>query len=229
MRPASTTQVQGQGQDKRARPTSPPPPPPCRAQRGAPSLRPACTWWWRMNAAGGGAVGCSSLPPRSQRNVSPQARPPLSSLLPPTQTQPHTPTPHTQTDRPNMVDDKDIEALFAEVEASPLSSPLPSQATSSTTLPARLCQDGLTGETVLLPPPTSTHPTDPSFFYEHIAATTTPYGLAQPSAAQRLQERYIDIPALIDELVRPTHPPTHPPTSSPPPTPSTPPPPHPIH
>lgn len=98
---------------------------------------------------------------------------------------------------PALVDDAPLAALFAEVEAMPVDENKDKQASP---LPVRILQDGLSGEMVLLPPPTA-QPGDPAFFFERIAATTTPFGLPLPSAADLLRERYLDAGALLDEMV----------------------------
>lgn len=99
---------------------------------------------------------------------------------------------------PALVDDAALAALFAEVEAMPVQQ----DKEKEQALPVRLLQDGLSGEMVLMPPATA-QPGDPAFFFERIAATTTPFGLPLPSAADLLRERYLDAGALLDEMVRP--------------------------
>lgn len=99
---------------------------------------------------------------------------------------------------PGLVDDAAVAALFAEVEAMPVENDHEKQPASP--LPVRILQDGLSGEMVLLPPATA-QPGDSAFFFERIAATTTPFGLPLPSAADLLRERYLDAEALLDEMV----------------------------
>eukprot|EP00624_Nannochloropsis_granulata_P000392 evm.model.NODE_11532_length_5504_cov_17.949673.2 len=99
---------------------------------------------------------------------------------------------------PVLVDDAAVAALFADVEAMPVENDDEKQQASP--LPVRLLQDGISGEMVLLPPATA-KPGDPAFFFEHIAATTTPFGLPLPSAADLLRERYLAAGALLDEMV----------------------------
>jgi hypothetical protein len=99
---------------------------------------------------------------------------------------------------PALVDDAAVAGLFAEVEAMPVENDHEKQ--PAFPLPVRILQDGLSGEMVLLPP-ASAQPGDPAFFFERIAATTTPFGLPLPSAADLLRERYLDAGALLDEMV----------------------------
>lgn len=77
-------------------------------------------------------------------------------------------------------------------------------------LPARPIQDGHSGQMAWLPlnPPTTTNPStqpspapSPSFFFQHVAATTTPFGPPQRPAALLLRERGLDPAGLVDALV----------------------------
>jgi hypothetical protein len=79
--------------------------------------------------------------------------------------------------------------------------------------PARLIQDGFSGEVVLLPQATA-KPGDPNFFMQRVAATTTPFGFPSgPPVQEVIMDRYLRPDDLFDEAV--STPCLYPPASTP--------------
>ncbi|EWM26993.1 hypothetical protein Naga_101275g2 [Nannochloropsis gaditana] len=97
---------------------------------------------------------------------------------------------------PILLEDAAIDALFTEVEACAREDD-----GEVHPLPVRLLQDSVSGEMVALPPAIA-QAGDESYFFERIAATTTPFGLPVPGARELLMERYLEIEALLDDMVR---------------------------
>ena len=68
-------------------------------------------------------------------------------------------------------------------------------------LPVRVVQDGVTGELVLLPK-VDVAGGDPAYFYQHIAVTTTPFGLPSIPVSTVIEDRYLRPQEALDEAVR---------------------------
>jgi hypothetical protein len=72
-------------------------------------------------------------------------------------------------------------------------------------LPVRVVQDGLSGDTVLLPVPQPGEDGSQdgeNAFVQRIACTTTPFGFPVRTTEEALLSRYLDVGAFVDEAVR---------------------------